>query len=166
MNNTNKEIVKNRKIKKIKSLVIQSLNLRIFQKFCAHFNYRDIKKTLNNANRAGTALLMTILILNSIVLISLAASKLIVSGVKMSGIQAKSAKAYFAAEAGAEQLLWSYRKSGGPCTVGAENSCHFSKKLPNASLYQVDYINPTVTTFISVGSFSGLKRSVELNFNY
>jgi hypothetical protein len=116
--------------------------------------------------RKGTALLMTILILNSIVLISLAAAKLVVSGVKMSGIQAKSTKAYFAAEAGAEQLLWSYRKAGGACGVGTENSCHFSKNLLNASSYQVDYINPTVTTFVSVGSFSGLKRSVELNFNY
>lgn len=123
----------------------------------------DVRKM---SQKSGTALLMTILILNSIVLISLAASKIVVSGVKMSGIQAKSTKAYFAAEAGAEQLLWSYRKSGGACAPSSENSCHFKKNLPNASSYQVDYISPTATTFVSIGTFSGLKRSVELNFNY
>lgn len=124
------------------------------------------KNILHTLNKSGTALLMTILILNSIILISLAASKLVVSGVKMSGTQARSTKAYFAAEAGAEKVLWAFRKPGGGC-VDVRESCHFSKILPNGSLYQVDDVSlATTTIFISIGTFSGIKRSVELDFNY
>jgi hypothetical protein len=122
-------------------------------------------------NKDGTALLMTIMILNSIILISLAAANIIVSGVKMSGTQSQSTKAYFAAEAGAEQLLWQYRKSGGVCQIGAESSCNFSKNLSNGSSYQTKYVsgsvNPGITLiFISKGTFTGLSRSVELDFKF
>ncbi len=109
---------------------------------------------------------MTILILNSIVLISLAAANLIVSGVKMSGTQARSTKAYFAAEAGAEQLLWEYRKGGVACSFGNESACDFSKTLSDGSSYRVNYVAMSTTTFVSIGSYSGLRRSVELNFHY
>jgi len=118
--------------------------------------------------KSGTALLMTILILNSIVLISLAAAKLVISGVKMGGTQAKSTKAYFAAEAGAEEVLWQYRKAGSDCDVmkHGENFCNFSKVLPNGTSYQVNYVPESKTKFVSIGAFSGLKRSVELSFKY
>jgi Tfp pilus assembly protein PilX len=121
-------------------------------------------------NKKGTALLMTILILNSILMISLAASKLIFSGVRMSGTEAKSTKAYFAAEAGAEKILWEFRQGAGACKA-SETNCHFSKSLPNNSSYQTDYISGSQNVgstliFVSVGAFSGLKRSVELDFRY
>jgi len=69
------------------------------------------RQILNTVGSAGTALLMTILILNSIILISLAAAKLIFSGVTESNTQARSTKAYFAAEAGAERILYEYRQT-------------------------------------------------------
>jgi Tfp pilus assembly protein PilX len=131
-------------------------------------NYR---KTLNTFHRAGTALLMTILILNSIILISLAAAKLVVSGVKMSGAQAKSTKAYFAAEAGAERILYEYRQThGNGCDYSEDQSfeanCHFNKILFNNSSYQVDYSAGSNVIFISAGAFSGLRRTVQLDFNF
>jgi|WetSurMetagenome_2_1015567.scaffolds.fasta_scaffold01475_6 hypothetical protein len=131
-------------------------------------NFKLQKSWLKNE---GTALLMTILILNSIILVSLAAASVIASGVKMSGTEAKSTKAYFAAEAGAEQVLWEYRKAGGSCQVGAENNCNFSKSLPNNSYYEEKYVSGdtnlgSVLIFISKGTFSGLSRSVELDFKF
>jgi Tfp pilus assembly protein PilX len=119
------------------------------------------------SRQAGTALLMTILILNSIILISLAAAKLVVSGVKMSGTQAQSTKAYFAAEAGAERVLYEYRKAhGSGCNYGAEGNCHFSKNLPNLSSYHVDYSAGSNVIFVSVGASAGMSRSVELEFDF
>ncbi|MDD5528304.1 MAG: pilus assembly PilX N-terminal domain-containing protein [Patescibacteria group bacterium] len=133
-------------------------------------NIPNTKYQIPNTFRAGTALLMTILILNSVILISLAAAKLIVSGVKESGTQSRSTKAYFAAEAGAEKVLYEYRKTF--TCASPFDSCHYAGSLPAGSSYQVDWIsggdsNPGSTIiFVSVGTFSGLKRSVELDFYY
>jgi hypothetical protein len=136
------------------------------QSLISSFKFKKIR-----FEKKGTALLMTILILNSIILISLAAANVISSGVKMSGIEAKSAKAYFAAEAGAEQVLWQYRKSGGVCQVGTESLCNFSKNLADGSSYREKYVSGNTSPgskliFISKGTFSGLSRSVELDFNF
>jgi hypothetical protein len=134
------------------------------------------KKILNtkyqilNTFKAGTALLMTVLILNSIILISLAAAKLITSGIKDSGTQSKSTKAYFAAEAGAERELYEYRKTY-VCSSPAFSNCHFTKTLPGGSSYDVNYDSGSedhgdTLIFVSVGNFSGLKRTDQLDFNY
>lgn len=122
-------------------------------------------------NKKGSTLLMAILVLNSIILVSLATASVIVSGVKMGNTQAKSTKAYFAAEAGAEQLLWQYRKSGRSCTIGSENLCNFGENLSNSSLYQAKYISGnsapgSTLIFISKGSFLDLSRSIELDFSF
>lgn len=120
-------------------------------------------------NKKGTALLMTILILNSIVIISLAAANLVMSGVKMSGTQARSTKAYFAGEAGAERVLYEFRKnslySGG--FPGSNQNVFPETSLLNNSIYTVDYeISGGNVKFISVGSFGSVKRSVELEFDF
>jgi hypothetical protein len=122
-------------------------------------------------NKEGSALLMTILILNSIILVVLATASVVVSGVKMSGTQTRSVKAYFAAEAGAEQLLWQYRKSGGSCSFGSESTCNFGKNLSNSSFYQAKYSSGnsnsgSMLIFVSKGSFLNLSRSVELDLQF
>jgi hypothetical protein len=129
-------------------------------------------RQIPNTFRAGTALLMTILILNSILLVSLAAAKLIVTGVKEGGTQSRSTKAYFAAEAGAERLLYEYRQTHACISpFSALGNCHFVKNLSSGSSYDVDWNsgdqNPGSTLkFFSYGSYAGLKRSVELDFTY
>lgn len=120
----------------------------------------NLKKIISSR---GTALLMTILILNAIIVVSLAAAKLITGGVKMSGIQSRSTKAYFAAESGAERVLWEWRNNGWtipPGNNGANNL--FSATLLNASTYQVDKATSTSVIFQSQGSFNELQRTVEL----
>jgi hypothetical protein len=132
------------------------------------------KDILNSVFRkSGTALLMTILILNSILLISLAAAKLIISGVKESGTQSLSTKAYFAAEAGAERILYEYRHGTNKCgKFGfATTTCSFAANLPGGSSYSAywksgDYLRGDTLVFVSVGNYAGLKRSVELDFAY
>lgn len=130
-------------------------------------------RILDIFNKAGTALLMTVLILNSIILISLAAAKLIIGGVKDSGIQSRSTKALFAAEAGAERMLYEYRHGSNNCGVAgyATTSCAFSKSLPGGGSYTVNWQrgdnNPgDILVFVSIGTYSGVERSDELDFNY
>lgn len=125
---------------------------------------------MNNfiSHKKGTALLMTILILNSVIIVSLGAAKLIISGVKMSGTQARSTKAYFAGEAGAERVLWEFRKNGlyNGGLPGGDSVVFVDTLLPNKSSYKVDYTNPGTVKFISTGSFIGVKRSVEVEFDF
>lgn len=111
----------------------------------------------------GTALLMTILILNTIVVVSLAAAKLVTSGVRMSGTQAKSTRAYFVAESGAERILWEWRNNGWTIPPGNNGATNlFSGTLLNSGTYQVDKATSTTVIFQSQGSFNNLQRTVEL----
>ena len=62
-------------------------------------------------NKTGSAmLLMTFFVLASILTISLSLSAIVVNGLKMGVTQVHSTKAFFAAEAGAERILWETRK--------------------------------------------------------
>jgi uncharacterized membrane protein len=131
-----------------------------------------INKKYKILNKKGTALLMTILMLNSIMLIALAAAQIIIGGVKNNGTQSKSTKAYFAAEAGSERMLYEYRQGTNNCGASLPTStCAFSKTLPNGGSYQVNWVKGFNTPgstliFISMGTYGGLKRSDELDFSY
>jgi len=61
-------------------------------------------KILKN-QRGGTALMMTMMILSSVLFIVLATSDVVRNGMIASKSQVHSAKAYFAAESGAERIL-------------------------------------------------------------
>ena len=63
-------------------------------------------KNITKNNQGSTMLLMTILVLASILTISLSLSAIVVNGLKMGVNQVHSTKAFFAAEAGAERILW------------------------------------------------------------
>ena len=119
-------------------------------------------------NKQGTALLMTILILNSILIISLSASRLVVSGIKMSGTQIRSTKAFFAAEAGAERSLYEWRKNSYIFPPSDQTNI-FSATMGNNSDYTVNFSSSTPASlffFTSTGSFSALKRSVEIELDF
>ena len=67
-------------------------------------------KPIQKNNQGSTMLLMTFLVLASILTISLSLSAIVVNGLKMGANQVHSTKAFFAAEAGAERILWETRK--------------------------------------------------------
>lgn len=118
-------------------------------------------------NKNGTALLMTILILNSIMITALAASRIVVVGIKMSGVQEKSTKAYFAAESGGERALWEWRNNAYTLPASSTDENVFTGSLSNSSDYDVDYASSSdVAVFTSNGSFSGLRRSIEIKLDF
>lgn len=100
-------------------------------------------------------LILTLLILSSILVVTLAAADLILAGIKMNRLTGYSSIAFFAAEAGLERALWEARKNNTAQTWPETT-------LPNSSTYKVDYtlVIPNVT-FKSIGSYLGVKRSVE-----
>ena len=61
---------------------------------------------------AGSMLLMSVLILASVFTVAMAISSISLAQTRMGGEQARSTKAYFAAEAGAERVIYEVRKEG------------------------------------------------------
>jgi len=70
-----------------------------------------ILKNLIINQKGGTAILITLLILFAIFTVTITASDIVLSGLKMSKERYDSTKAYFAAEAGAERIIWEIRKN-------------------------------------------------------
>ena len=134
-------------------------------------NYAIIK------NNSGTILIITILILTSILVVTLAAADLIVSGIQMSRMQERSTKAYFAAEAGAERVLWEARNNNfdsTPCSQGDYinfdtnpatcDSSEHSYSLSNDALYRVIFKGSVPIVFSSDGIYLNTARSVEVSY--
>lgn len=135
-------------------------------------------------------ILMTALVLASILLVSLSLSAIVVNGLKMGSGQFQSTKAYFAAEAGAERILWEIRKnsnnpgmgtSGDLCDVkpadfcfdnlidgdliDCSNACTVKdQKLGNESTYNIVFNYDTKTILKSYGSFGDVNRIIELKY--
>lgn len=86
-------------------------------------------------NERGTAIFMALFILAGILIVSLGAASLVTNGLKMSKTQYDSTKAYFAAEAGAERVLWEIRKNEFAFKRADETDCQIN-----------DYINFDNTT--------------------
>ncbi len=104
--------------------------------------------------------------LNIILLSALTASSLMSSGIKMSGTQMRSTQAFFAAESGAERVLWEWRKNDWVIPGGAATNA-FSSTLLNNSSYQVDKdASASPTIFRSHGFFGNLQRTVELKLYF
>ena len=144
---------------------------------------RLANKAMDRAGERGsTMLLVTILILASILVVILGSNDIIrnnLSGVKM---QDNSTRAYFAAEAGAERILWEIRENSfsiSSCTSGdyicfnssgeAVNcgaSCAIdSQTLANGAIYRLQYDNNSGTTIIkSFGLYGNEQRVVEISY--
>jgi hypothetical protein len=134
--------------------------------------------------RGGTIILMTVLILTSIIGVTIMASETIRLGIIAGRTQADSTKAYFAAEAGAERILWEDRKGtfdftactncltfgGDPGAIsGCDADCaigiNIKQTLANNSAFKIryDYTDPD-TVLKSYGSYQGAQRVVELSY--
>lgn len=117
--------------------------------------------------KPGSALMLTLFILSAVMLIVIGGATTIASGLKMGRIQAYSTRAYFAAEAGAERVLYGVRKGSefnDLNNTGREN-VFATTTLSMGSEYIVNYdsFTPEIV-FTSIGSYRGTQRSVELNF--
>ena len=134
---------------------------------------------MNNAlkNKKGTALFMALLILTGMLVVVLAAADVITRGIKMSRTQARSTKSYFAAEAGAERILWEVRKNNFNSSLCNDNDyINFSVDpavcdsiihtyvLTNHASYSVVYNSGPPIIFTSNGVYLGARRSVEVSY--
>lgn len=114
-------------------------------------------------NLPGSAILLSVFLLTSIILVAYSGAIGVLANVKMSGAVKRSALAYFAAESGAERLLYEVRKNG--YDLGAYSYVGlFPGTLENSGTYSVDYKTFAPIVFTSVGSYEKMKRSVEISF--
>lgn len=124
--------------------------------------FRHLKKFID-FNHSGSALLLSLFILTSIIVVAFSGATGVLSNVKISGAVTRSFRAYFAAEAGAERLLFEVRHNEYDLGVYSGSNI-FSDTLSNGSSYRVDYKSFAPTVFSAVGSFDKVKRSVEISF--
>ena len=139
-------------------------------------------------NQEGSILLVTVLVLSSILMISLSASSLAMQSILMNRNQEWSTGAYFAAEAGAEKIIYETWKNNvvllglgscsgdgscisfvgdnlNDCTGCDDNSTKYT--LFNNSYFQIKYTldaDNSITTLDCIGYFHGTRRTVQVKF--
>jgi hypothetical protein len=117
-------------------------------------------------NKSGSALVLTMFIMSGMLLVALSGAYVILLGIKSGGIQAQSTKAYYAAEAGAEALLWEMRHNNcvDTCTATiSEDTAILSGNLSESNLsYAIYFVDWVPWTFRSIGEYKNVRRSVEV----
>ena len=115
-------------------------------------------------NLPGSALALTMFILAGMMIVAISGSYIVLSGIKSGGIQAQSAKAYFAAESGAERVLYEMRSQNWllPESGFSLSESVFEGVLDSGASYRVFYIYFNPTVFDSIGEYERTKRNVEL----
>lgn len=113
-------------------------------------------------------MILTMFILAGMLIVAMSGSYIIVAGIKAGGTQAQSIKAYFAAEAGMEDILYQVRKEDLPHTkddVDTENPI-ITGDLESTGVSYKEYFTgyTPARIFVSVGEFQSAKRSVEASF--
>ncbi|MCD4694108.1 pilus assembly PilX N-terminal domain-containing protein [bacterium] len=121
-------------------------------------------------NQKGNAIFLVLVIMSGMLVVGLGLGNLILTNIKMGGVQTQSTKAYFAAEAGAEFILYEYRKNSYTPPYPNNNSIA-SSTLSNGSSYNVSYSEGSdggydFKDFVSIGSFGNVRRSVETSLRY
>ena len=121
--------------------------------------------------KKGSALLLTLFLMTSIIVISMGGASLALSGIRMSGIQSQSVKAYYAAEAGAEELLYKVRQSREiDLSLNIGDIAIEETSLDSNSNYFVIFTKKALeypvgeNIFISIGTFLNTRRSVDIIF--
>jgi len=110
----------------------------------------------------GSALILTMFILAGMLVVALGSAYVVVLGIKAGGIQSQSTKAYFAAESGAEKLLWELRQHSWFYSTPSTDVI-FSADLPNSGAsYNVYFSDFPPLIFTSIGEYFNTKRSVEI----
>jgi Tfp pilus assembly protein PilX len=116
-------------------------------------------------NQTGIILLLTLFILSGILVITLGAADLVFAGIKMNRLAGYSNLAFFASEAGMERALWEVRKNNYVLPNVDTTNVFSLGDLGNGSSYSVNYATSTpYVIFKSIGSYRGVKRSVESTY--
>jgi hypothetical protein len=133
-------------------------------------------------NSRGSMLLLTMLLLTAALTVAMGISTLAIIQIKMGGTQAQSTRAYFAAETGAEIMLWQIRKNGlnfSSCTPGqyidyddcggTPPCCISSAKIyefpTTGQKFYIQYlIDGTDTVIKCYGEYFDTRRAVELRY--
>lgn len=133
--------------------------------------------SLSKNEKGSTVLLMTAVVMAAILTVVLTSSEIIRNGVISDKIQLDATKAYFAAEAGAEKLLWDVRFNNLTCNVSdcvnfsSPDSCdstcsasNLSENLANNSSYRVIYDDVSNSKVKSIGRYLSVNRVVEISY--
>jgi hypothetical protein len=129
---------------------------------------KKIKKSfVKKLQLRGSAMILTMFILAGMLIVAMSGSYLILIGITAAGMQSQSTKAYFAAEAGIEDILWEFRKNE------ADYASYIGSDLPlkettigeniGFKVYHT-YSQETLHDYTSIGSCNKVKRSVEVSF--
>jgi len=149
---------------------------------------KNIILKLSKNNQGSIALLMTMIVLTSILTIVLTASEIIRNGLVSDKTQLDSTKAYFAAEAAAERILWETRTnlpqfdvaltcSTGDCLHFSSNSapgvscnpgCNTNNAISDTLSdykYSIEYeLVAGDTKLTCYGDYLGVRRAVEIRY--
>lgn len=120
-----------------------------------------MKKFLNLKTEKGVTLLIVVSILGSMTAIAFGVSLILLTEVRLSEDISKTVSAFYAADAGAERILYVDRKEGG----AAEGT--YAGSLDNGAAYSTTVEKPGVLTIIrSVGTDPAGKtrRGLELSY--
>jgi len=113
--------------------------------------------------KKGSALILTMFIMSGMLIVAMGGAYVVWLGIKAGGIQAQSTKAYYAAEAGAERLL--YELNYGSYVYGAPSLASiFSDTLNSGAVYDDYFISAPPLVFQAIGDYQSTKRSVEIRF--
>jgi hypothetical protein len=123
------------------------------------FNYKN--------EYSGSALILTMFIMAGMLIVALGSAYVVLLGIRSGSTQAQSVQAYFAAEAGAEQLIRAVRIDYSlvlPPNVSATPLLSGQVSSATSSSYEVFYTKKNPQTFTSVGDYYTTQRSVEIEF--
>jgi Tfp pilus assembly protein PilX len=124
-----------------------------------------------SASQSGSALILTMFIMSGMLIVAFSGAYVVLLGIKSGGIQAQSTKAYYAAEAGTERVLWEVRKhhcqpSEPSCTGTVSDQVSVFQDdgtLSTVDLkYYVYFTEYPPLVFRSIGEYKNTRRSVEV----
>ncbi len=125
------------------------------------------RKKLNNTKgkffgfKSASALILTMFIMTGMLIVAMSGAYVVWLGIRAGGIQSQSVRAYYAAEAGSERILYELRKNGYSYGTPSTSSV-FTDTLDSGALYNVYFTSFPPLVFQSVGEFKNTKRSVEI----
>lgn len=116
-------------------------------------------------NQKGYALLAVLLILGVMSVVVLGMNMIMVTKMKIAVSAVDSVGAFYAAESGAERILYNDRKWTYDPIPAKINSEIKSGNLTNGARYSVILLNDSPTSIKSIGSFQSANRALELNYS-
>lgn len=126
-----------------------------------------------NNKKGGTAIIMTVLILGAVLVITLLVSDIINNGILMNQTQIHSTQAYFAAEAGAEKVLYDERirdiNLGGPSLCDEKPSpmyVGFNGTNPQNSSINCCNADPSICSNSKQEIPTNTGKTYTLNYDY